>query len=97
MSIQEDIINVDYLVQDWVTDFVDREEEIPEDIAKELESTYLDKKEKINYIYYTGIGCNRNYKHSVDEIIKIGSEFGIDGSWPIIVVLIGAGVVWKIC
>ena len=70
-------------------------ETIPDYIIQKLNDKYLQRENDIEYIYYTGLHCNSNNKHTLDQFLKIGEKFGFHGSWPCIVVFTGAGVVWK--
>lgn len=64
-----------------------------------LRRRYGSLKNNVNYIYYTGKGCNTqdiDFKHTIEEYTKIMNDiFCEKGEWYELVVLGGAGVVWK--
>lgn len=65
---------------------------------KFLNRKYLHKEDEIDYIFYNGNGCNDDNKHSLEEIMEMAEEddfINFDELWPCIIVLFGAGVVWK--
>jgi hypothetical protein len=49
----------------------------------------------VKWIYYTGVKCNRNHKHTIAEIKKMFEHQYQELNWRWIVVLIGAIVVYK--
>lgn len=49
----------------------------------------------VKWIYYTGIKCNRNHKHTIAEIETMFGQKYQELNWRWIVVLIGAIVVYK--
>lgn len=69
---------------------------------KELTEMYGHRACDVSYIFYTGVGCKRSKQHSIKEFLHIGSAWLREEgnmmasymSWPVLVVLMGAGVKW---
>lgn len=87
--------NIDYLLSEEILDEIEEEEDIPEHVVEELNEKYMKKRNDVAYIFYTGKLCSSDNKHSINQFIKIASKLNFHGTWPYLVAIMGAGVVWK--
>lgn len=78
-----------------IYDKIEETSEVPEKVIDYVNKMYLGREDEIDYIYYTGVYCNPNFKHSLDEFIEIARGFNFEGTWPCLILLTGALVAWK--
>ena len=68
-----------------------------------LDIKYRQCDNDVAYIYYTGECCNHDYKHTILEFCLMSEKFLLDYgqfmpqilTWPVLVAVMGACVVWK--
>lgn len=71
-------------------------DQIPRRVLERVNNVYERRENDIEYIFYTGMYCKDNFKHSIDEIYDISCSLEIESySWCECVIKMGASVVWK--
>jgi predicted MPP superfamily phosphohydrolase len=88
-------VNIDYFLDEETLDILQISDIYYKNISDQLNEKFLGKEDEIDYIYYTGINCNTNYKHNLDEFIEIVEKLNFEGTWPYLIASTGAGIVWK--
>lgn len=91
--------NKDYLLPyDEIIAFEKNDFELNSSQEKYLNENFLERKDEVAYILYTGIGSFRSQRHSVDDFVGIFKKLNLikyNESWPCLVVSSGASVIWK--
>jgi hypothetical protein len=86
----------DNLLPDDLLCIIEETESLPEAAKQILNDYYSRAENKVKYIFYTGINCNKDYKHSIEQFVHAVEPLIGDGyKWYELVVLAGASVYWK--
>lgn len=95
-------MSIDYLLTKSQQDAYDEQLEYDENaifplsVQMDLISKFIDREDDIEYIYYTGGTDSTISKYSLQDFMNEMQRLIPDlPTWPIMVALSGAGVVWK--